>query len=352
MNARGIRNNNPGNLRHGPKWQGLSSEQPDSAFSTFVDMEHGIRALLINLRTYTNTHNLQTVREIISRWAPASENNTDAYVRAVAEALGVPADQKITGAFWQLLVIAKAIAKHENGKDADLITREQWDRGFELAFGEPEVITLPPTVPPTAPPFPQVGGAVPIPGAIKPNLGSPMPIAPILAAILPTLIDAAPKLIRIFGDGKQSEKNAKAAQILANVAKEATGAPNEQAAAEAIAKDPQAAEAFRTAVEARWFELTEVGGGVQEARQFTERLIGLPDWRGVGFSILMGVLALTIVFGGGLMLWSLLQDPATPPEQKGMVLGAIIATIGAPVAFFFGSSASSRAKDQALIERR
>jgi hypothetical protein len=105
-------------------------------------------------------------------------------------------------------------------------------------------------------------------------------------------------------------------------------------------------------VQARWFELTEVGGGVQEARAFTERLIGLPDWRGVGFSILMGVLALVIVGGGGLMLWSLLQDPATPPEQKGMVLGAIIATIGAPVAFFFGSSASSRAKDQALIDRR
>jgi lysozyme len=179
-----------------------------------------------------------------------------------------------------------------------------------------------------------------------------MPIAPILAAVLPTFLEAAPKLIRIFGDGKQSDKNARAAQIVADIAKEATGATNEQAAAEVISRDPKAAEAFQVAVQERWFELTEVGGGVQEARAFTERLIGLPDWRGVGFSILMGVLALTIVFGGGLMLWSLLQDPATPPEQKGMVLGAIIATIGAPVAFFFGSSASSRAKDQALIDRR
>jgi hypothetical protein len=335
VNARGIRNLNPGNLRHGPKWQGLAGSQPDSAFSTFVDMEHGIRALLINLRTYVQTHNLKTVREIISRWAPANENNTDAYVLAVAESLGVGPDQKIVGDFGQLLGIAKAIARHENGADAGLITKDQWNRGFELAFGEPEEI--------------KVGAVLPI----KPiTEHQTMPIAPILAAVLPTFLEAAPKLIRIFGDGKQSDKNARAAQIVADIAKEATGATNEQAAAETIAKDPKAAEAFQGLVQARWFELTEVGGGVQEARAFTERLIGLPDWRGVGFSILMGVLALTIVFGGGLMLWSLLQDPATPPEQKGMVLGAIIATIGAPVAFFFGSSASSRAKDQALIDRR
>jgi lysozyme len=196
---------------------------------------------------------------------------------------------------------------------------------------------------------PKLGTNVPTKPA---NESQTMPIAPILAAVLPTFLEAAPKLIRIFGDGKQSDKNARAAQIVADIAKEATGATNEQAAAEVISRDPKAAEAFQGLVQARWFELTEVGGGVQEARAFTERLIGLPDWRGVGFSILMGVLALTIVFGGGLMLWSLLQDPATPPEQKGMVLGAIIATIGAPVAFFFGSSASSRAKDQALIDRR
>jgi hypothetical protein len=335
MNARGIRNNNPGNLRHGPKWQGLAQFQPDRDFSLFVDMEHGIRALLINLRTYVQTHNLQTVRQIISRWAPANENNTDAYVLAVAESLGVGPDQKIVGDFGQLLGIAKAIAHHENGKDADLITKDQWNRGFELAFGEPEEIKVGPVLP------------------IKPiTEHQTMPIAPILAAVLPTFLEAAPKLIRIFGDGKQSDRNARAAQIVADIAKEATGATNEQAAAEVISRDPKAAEAFQGLVQARWFELTEVGGGVQEARAFTERLIGLPDWRGVGFSILMGVLALTIVFGGGLMLWSLLQDPATPPEQKGMVLGAIIATIGAPVAFFFGSSASSRAKDQALIDRR
>jgi hypothetical protein len=335
MNARGIRNNNPGNLRHGPKWQGLAQFQPDRDFSLFVDMEHGIRALLINLRTYVQTHNLQTVRQIISRWAPANENNTDAYVLAVAESLGVGPDQKIVGDFGQLLGIAKAIAHHENGKDADLITKDQWNRGFELAFGEPEEIKVGPVLP------------------IKPiTEHQTMPIAPILAAVLPTFLEAAPKLIRIFGDGRQSEKNARAAQIVADIAKEATGATNEQAAAEVISRDPKAAEAFQGLVQARWFELTEVGGGVQEARAFAKGLIGLPDWRGVGFSILMGVLALTIVFGGGLMLWSLLQDPATPPEQKGMVLGAIIATIGAPVAFFFGSSASSRAKDQALIDRR
>ena len=39
---RGIRNNNPGNIRHGNDWQGISKEQPDPAFCTFVSPEYGL----------------------------------------------------------------------------------------------------------------------------------------------------------------------------------------------------------------------------------------------------------------------------------------------------------------------
>jgi hypothetical protein len=332
MNARGIRNNNPGNLRHGPKWQGLAQFQPDRDFSLFVDMEHGIRALLINLRTYVQTHNLKTVREIISRWAPANENNTDAYVLAVAESLGVGPDQKIVGDFGQLLGIAKAIARHENGKDADLITKDQWNRGFELAFGEPEEI--------------KVGAVLPI----KPiTEHQTMPIAPILAAVLPTFLEAAPKLIRIFGDGKQSDKNARAAQIVADIAKEATGATNEQAAAEVISRDPKAAEAFQTAVHARYLDLIEVGGGVDAARKADADTSKGDIRHSPVFWVTLSLLPLIYI-----ALYAVLFREGFSNDIKAMVLGAIFGGLltGGIQAYFYGTSASSRQKDQALIDRR
>jgi hypothetical protein len=325
MNARGIRNNNPGNLRHGPKWQGLAQFQPDRDFSLFVDMEHGIRALLINLRTYVQTHNLQTVRQIISRWAPANENNTDAYVLAVAESLGVGPDQKIVGDFGQLLGIAKAIAHHENGKDADLITKDQWNRGFELAFGEPEEIKVGPVLP------------------IKPiTEHQTMPIAPILAAVLPTFLEAAPKLIRIFGDGKQSDKNARAAQIVADIAKEATGATNEQAAAETISRDPKAAEAFQAAVHARYLDLIEVGGGVEAARKADAAFVdkGEPVWKSPSF--IMALLLTPLVYIAMLtMALKLPIFPDWPSDIRVSVISMVVgAVLGGIVGYYFGQTTS------------
>jgi hypothetical protein len=334
MNARGIRNKNPGNLRHGPKWQGLAGTQPDSAFSTFVDMEHGIRALLINLRTYVQTHNLKTVREIISRWAPANENNTDAYVLVVAESLGVGPDQKIVGDFGQLLGIAKAIARHENGKDADLITKDQWNRGFELAFGEPEEIKVGPVLP------------------IKPiTEHQTMPIPAVLAAVLPSLVQAAPALIRIFGDGRQSEKNAKAAELVAKIAVEATGATNEQAAAEAISKDPKAAEAFQELVQANWYDIAGEagGGGIQGARAYNASFGG-EFWKQPALYVTGALLPLVyyVVYAvmNGKDLFS--------PDVRAMVVAAVISgVLGAITGYWLGTSFSSRQKDQALLlERR
>lgn len=52
MTARGIRNNNPGNLRHGEDWLGLAPVQDDQNFCTFTEMHFGVRALLKTLRTY------------------------------------------------------------------------------------------------------------------------------------------------------------------------------------------------------------------------------------------------------------------------------------------------------------
>ena len=88
MKTRGIRNNNPANIRRGCNWQGLAKTQTDKEFCQFVTMTWGVRALLVTLRTYVVKHHLHTVREIITRWSPPSDNNnTEAYIKFVEKAI-------------------------------------------------------------------------------------------------------------------------------------------------------------------------------------------------------------------------------------------------------------------------
>lgn len=113
---RGIRNNNPGNIRHGDNWKGLAEDQEDYSFCTFITPEFGIRAMAIILLNYKKLYKLNTVRKIISRWAPKAENNTDAYISHVCTFLGVEADDIIEH-HKQLLPLITAIIIHENGEN-------------------------------------------------------------------------------------------------------------------------------------------------------------------------------------------------------------------------------------------
>jgi|SRR5690554_290888 len=113
---RGIRNNNPGNLENnGIPWQGLASRQTDPRFYQFSDAVFGIRALARTLKTYRETHGLQSAYDIISRWAPAFENNVESYARAVAAAVGADPYSPLPDDDRSRLRIVKAIIKHENG---------------------------------------------------------------------------------------------------------------------------------------------------------------------------------------------------------------------------------------------
>lgn len=126
MTARGIRNNNPGNLRHGEAWLGLAPVQDDQNFCTFTEMHFGVRALLKTLRTYVERRGCDTVRKIITRWAPENENDT-ACRRDPDEVLNFEADPLL------YLDIAKAIARHECGVDAEAITDDAWEVGLKEA---------------------------------------------------------------------------------------------------------------------------------------------------------------------------------------------------------------------------
>ena len=114
MQPRGIRNHNPGNLRHGSPWQGRRPLQTDPEFVQFVGPEWGIRAMVRTLRTYRDAHGLDSVRQIISRWAPPTENATDAYVEHVARVLGVHPDEPID-LEARLRPLLLTIIRHENG---------------------------------------------------------------------------------------------------------------------------------------------------------------------------------------------------------------------------------------------
>lgn len=139
---RGIRNHNPGNIRrNGDPWQGLAERQSDVEFFTFKDPIYGIRALARTLIAYQDKHGLRSIRQIISRWAPPVENNTNAYVRAVASDAGLDADQSLDmHHFDHLLPLAKAIIKHENGRQP--YTDTQLTKALVLAGVEPAKSSL------------------------------------------------------------------------------------------------------------------------------------------------------------------------------------------------------------------
>lgn len=72
--SRGLRNNNPGNIRHDrDKWQGEIVPSQDKSFKQFISMAYGYRALIKLLQNYRKLHNRQTIAEFINRYAPPCE---------------------------------------------------------------------------------------------------------------------------------------------------------------------------------------------------------------------------------------------------------------------------------------
>lgn len=118
--TRGLRNNNPGNLRLSKdKWQGLRAVQTDKEFFQFETMAHGYRALIRTLQNYRKLHKCQTIADFINRYAPKIENNTAGYIQRVCREMQVPTtyvpdvNDKAT-----MCNFAAAISQVENGVSA------------------------------------------------------------------------------------------------------------------------------------------------------------------------------------------------------------------------------------------
>lgn len=91
MKARGLRNNNPGNIRLSRTlWQGEVRPSQDKSFCQFRSMAYGYRALIKLLQNYRKVNGCRTIADFINRWAPPVENNTSGYIRRVCSEMQVP----------------------------------------------------------------------------------------------------------------------------------------------------------------------------------------------------------------------------------------------------------------------
>ena len=138
---RGIRNNNPGNIRIGSSsWQGKVpiAQNTDGSFEQFQDhpkgtaMQMGVRALTKLGHTYLRQNPLHTISSFIGKYAPTNENNTQAYINFVAKKVGVSADTKVVDIYKdiaQQYLFILAIIEHENGQGINNI---DISKGIEL----------------------------------------------------------------------------------------------------------------------------------------------------------------------------------------------------------------------------
>lgn len=129
MNPRGIRNNNPLNIRHNAnKYQGEIAGK-DKSFKTFISMPYGYRAAFVTLATYL-LKGRNTIEKIINRWAPPSENKTEKYIKNIEKYSGIPRKKELTFNDGDNYIrIVNAMSFIENGIKAD-ITEIQ--TGFNL----------------------------------------------------------------------------------------------------------------------------------------------------------------------------------------------------------------------------
>ena len=105
-----IATNNPGNIRYNPAFRGCTGST--KGFCNFSSLGYGYRAILVTLTTYYTKYGLKTIRGIINRYAPPTENQTENYIALVSRYSGFSPDETI--AQVDLVKLIPAIARQEN----------------------------------------------------------------------------------------------------------------------------------------------------------------------------------------------------------------------------------------------
>ena len=129
MKSRGLRNDNPLNIRKsGEQFQG-EIKGKDRSFKTFSSLPYGYRAGFLILGTYLS-EGFNSIEKIIAHWAPSTENDTESYIAHVQRWSGVTRNKVLTassGADFILIVAAMSFV--ENGQNADILAVQA---GFNL----------------------------------------------------------------------------------------------------------------------------------------------------------------------------------------------------------------------------
>lgn len=92
--TRAERNFNPGNLNYAGQAGATLESGSGARFAKFASEEEGIAALVRQLRLYQQ-RGIDTIGEIVKKYAPPSENDTQAYIASMVRWTGLSADEKL-----------------------------------------------------------------------------------------------------------------------------------------------------------------------------------------------------------------------------------------------------------------
>ena len=169
-----------------------------------------------------------------------------------------------------------------------------------------------------------------------------MPIPAIVTALLPSVIELLPKLGGLFSSGsKSSTRNLATAGAVLDLATKVTGAVNAQDAIEKMKADPATLNVVAKAVEAKWFDLTEGGGGgIEGARAADAATVssGEPVWKSPSFLIAVGLLPLVYLIVGAVV--GLFGAPFSDDVRSAIANGIVGLILGGLIGYYYGQSTS------------
>lgn len=130
--SRGLKNCNPGNIRvSGTRYRGEVVPSHDKVFKQFKTITWGYRAIFVLLHTYRVRHGCTTLRQMIARYAPPVENDTDNYLRCIIRWSGIDADEQLDTCSCAVMIpVVAAISRMENGVAAAMPDVEAGWRAF------------------------------------------------------------------------------------------------------------------------------------------------------------------------------------------------------------------------------
>lgn len=172
-----------------------------------------------------------------------------------------------------------------------------------------------------------------------------MPLASFIAAALPAIVKSVVPLGKLFGSGSEvSERNVKAAELAVQIVTEATGARNAQEAVEILQADPTMAKTATEAVQARWHDLTEAGGGGIEGARKADAAVMFnsgPWWqvfRSPSFIVALPLLAIVFMIVGAVVgLWG---QPFSEDVRSAIANGIPMLILGGLIGYYYGQTTS------------